>query len=614
MQHVPSALVLVVVSLFCAPTSGFAAEGRRLAFLVAVTEYSHAGLDPLEFTERDINDMANRLGEVGFDVVTLTPQQGKRDQLWKPTAENIRKRLPEFLQNRKVGRDDLVLLGLSGHGLQPRGSGDSFFCPADANPTMSDIDQGKKQVPKFPQTLVSVGELLTLVEESGVGHKLVLVDACRNEPKTKGVKTIGIDRVNLGELPGQTAVLLSCSKGEFSFENKQFGGGHGAFFHSVIEGLSGKARDNDQQVTFDSLAAYVRKNVPAEVDKVYGADGGRQRPNQISNVEGEPLVLIPAAMLAKVSPVKPEPAQKRESPTIPLGGKAASTDLLGKKAGQERDDNGLRLALVWCPAGKFTMGSPKKEKGRSEFEDQTSVELSDGFWTGKYEVTQKQYEQVMGSNPSAFTAGGRQNARVASEATEQFPVDSVSYDDAFGFCRKLTDQERQNGQLPANWEFSLPTEAQWEYACRAGSKTPFAYGGSLNGRDANCDGLSPYGPNAKKAPYASPTDDPAVGGPGHRATKGAYLNRTAKVGSYSPNAWGLYDMHGNVFEWCRDWFEKKLPGGRDPEVSAGAKNRVIRGGTYNSEAVGCRSAARNGYAPETRFDLNGFRVVLVRVR
>ncbi len=293
MRQVPIVLILVAASFFCDPARAFPEDGRRLAFLVAVTEYSHAGLDPLEFTERDIDEMAKRLGEVGFDdVVSLTPQRGKTDPKWKPISENVRKRLSEFLLDRKVNRNDLVVVGLSGHGLQPRGSGDSFFCPADANPTMTESDQGRKQTPRFPQSLVSVGELLTLLDESGVGHKLLLVDACRNEPKSKGAKaTGGIDRVNLGELPAQTGVLLSCSRGESSFENKQFGGGHGAFFYSVIEGLGGKARDGDGRVTWDSLAAYVRKTVPAAVGRLNVADGVKQRPNLITNFEGEPPVL-----------------------------------------------------------------------------------------------------------------------------------------------------------------------------------------------------------------------------------------------------------------------------------------------------------------------------------
>ena len=587
MQNVPVALVVVVVSLFCAPTSVDSAEGRRLAFLVAVTEYSHAGLDPLEFTERDINDMAKRLVEVGFDVVSLTPQRGKTDPKWKPTAENIRTQLPEFLHNRKVGRHDLVLLGLSGHGLQPRGSGDSFFCPADANPTMSDIDQGKKQTPKFPQTLVSVGELLSLMDESGVGHKLVLVDACRNEPKSKGAKTTGIDRVNLGELPGQTAVLLSCSKGEFSFENKQFGGGHGAFFHQVIEGLSGKARDNDQQITFDSLAAYVRKNVPAAVDKVYGAAGGRQRPNQISNVEGEPLVLIPAAMLAKVSPANPRPAPNREPPTQPTAGTNATGDLLGKKAGQERDDNGLELKLVWCPPGTFVMGSPKDEKGRRTDEDQVTVTLSNGFWLGTFEVTQAQYEQVIGKNPSGVAATGRWSDDVVGLQTARFPVETVSWDESMEFCAKFTEQERAAGRLPAGWNYTLPTEAQWEYACRAESSTPFSFGKSLNSDNANFSSVP--------------------------ANKGKSPRRPAVVGSYKKSRWGLYDMHGNVNEWCRDAYRMRLPGGNDPLVSQGAR-RVIRGGSFADFEYYSRSAHRVEAHPDNRVTMLGFRLSLSSIQ
>ncbi len=323
MRQFPIVLILVAASYFCGPARAFPEEGRRLAFLVAVTEYSHAGLDPLEFTERDIDDMAKRLVEVGFDVYSLTPRRGQIDPRCKPTAENIRKRLMEFLRHRKVDRHDLVLLGLSGHGLQPRGSAESFFCPVDANPSMEEIESGKLQKPKEPKTLVSVAELLTMLDESGAGHKLVLVDACRNEPKTKGTKSTGIDKMNLVGLPPQTAVLMSCSKGEFSFENARFGGGHGAFFASVLDGLSGKAVDEEKQITWDSLQTYVRKKVPQSVQKVFGVDGGRQHPNLVSNVAGGSPILVasthPQGSVAETS--EDAQAVAFEPPALPEKGK-----------------------------------------------------------------------------------------------------------------------------------------------------------------------------------------------------------------------------------------------------------------------------------------------------
>ncbi len=565
--------------------------GQRLAFLVAVTEYRHSGLDPLEFTERDIEDFGRQLTGAGFQVLALTPKSGKSDAKLQPTAANIGTGLAGFLKSRKVSRHDLVLLGLSGHGLQPRGSGDSFFCPIDANPSMAELDQGKKQTPKDPDSLVSVGELLTMLDESGVGQKLVLVDACRNEPKSKGGKTVaGIDKVNLGELPSQTAVLLSCSKGETSFEHKRFGEGHGAFFHSVIEGLSGRAVDDEQQVTWDSLAAYVKRRVPRSVTEVYGAQGGKQRPNLISNTEGESPVLLTAASVEKLNADKVGPKTKIPVPTESSQLNGSVIGARGTKAGQARDDNAIKLKLVWCPDGSFTMGSPASEKDRQNDEAQVQVKLS-GYWLGKYEVTQAQYERIMGKNPSAFSSTGERKSDVSGMQTGDFPVETVSWEEALEFCQKFTEQERVAGRLPAGWEYTLPTEAQWEYGCRAESTTPFSFGESLNGIEENCDGTNPYGTSAK----------------------GKYLKRPTTVGSYPNNRWGLHDMHGNVMEWCRDAYEVKLPGGTDPEVKGGSQ-RVPRGGPWLGDASRCRSADRNRNSPGSRYSSLGFRLALSSVK
>jgi formylglycine-generating enzyme required for sulfatase activity len=243
----------------------------------------------------------------------------------------------------------------------------------------------------------------------------------------------------------------------------------------------------------------------------------------------------------------------------------------GTQAGQERDDNGLKLKLCWCPPGTFTMGSPAGESGRYSDENQVSVTLSRGFWLGKYEVTQGEWQAVMGSNPSGF-----------SSSSSQAPVETVSWDEATEFCRKLTEQEHQAGRLPADWEYRLPTEAQWEYACRAGSTTRYAFGDSESELD-------------KYAWY--------------------YINsgsKTHSVGEKQPNGWGLHDMYGNVWEWCRDWYSYTLPGGTDAEGPATASDRVHRGGSWYISAAYCRSAPRGRDSPEDRSDDLGFRLAAVQ--
>lgn len=261
---------------------------RKLALLVGVRTYDHADLPDLDFPENDVEELAAVLVADDFETAVLTTSRGKKDDRSKPTAENIRARLNALL--RRVTKRDLVLVSLAGHGIQPLGSDESYFCPADANPVV------KNDKPIEPDRLVSIGELLGRMSESGIGFKLLLVDACRNDPSTRNAKRRGVDHVNVAALPSQTGVLLSCSQGEFSFEDKSLelnGGlkGHGVFFYHVIDAFKGAAKDAKNQVTWDALGSYVRTEVPSTVLRLYGKNGGEQSPNAIGNLRGAPPVL-----------------------------------------------------------------------------------------------------------------------------------------------------------------------------------------------------------------------------------------------------------------------------------------------------------------------------------
>jgi formylglycine-generating enzyme required for sulfatase activity len=233
------------------------------------------------------------------------------------------------------------------------------------------------------------------------------------------------------------------------------------------------------------------------------------------------------------------------------------------------------------------MGSPPDEPQRRADEEQVVVRLTRGFWMSKHEVTQGQWQHVMGKFPRKQPAG----------QGDDFPVVEVNYAESEMFCKKLTDQTRAADTLPVGWEFRLPTEAQWEYACRAGTTTATSFGATLNCKQANFQG-KPY----------------------NGAEAGSPLKRTAKVGSYPANAWGLHDMHGNVYEWCRDWYHFKLPGGENPDLASvkGMKNRdgsfsrVRRGGAWVDDGWACRSAFRLRFEPERRSDHIGFRIATVQ--
>jgi serine/threonine-protein kinase len=272
------------------------------------------------------------------------------------------------------------------------------------------------------------------------------------------------------------------------------------------------------------------------------------------------------------------------------GGGNAAEMLLGKNAGQEWDGNDLGMKFCWCPAGEFLMGSADNEPGHQDDENQVKVTFPSGFWMGKFEVSQREWQQLMGDNPSSFAAQGKAAGDVADQDTKSFPVEGVSWERVMRFCEVFTQSERQAGRLPPDWEYRLPTEAQWEYACRAGTSTATAYGDSLSSQQANFNGDAPYG----------------------QAPPGPHLRQPRPVGSYPPNPWGLHDMAGNVWEWCRDWYSPALPGGIDPVQPEPGLWRVIRGGAWGYPGVWSRSAARNYYRYHSGSAF-GFRVVLVPV-
>ena len=234
--------------------------------------------------------------------------------------------------------------------------------------------------------------------------------------------------------------------------------------------------------------------------------------------------------------------------------------------------NSIGMKLVLIPKGTFMMGSPESEQGRKEDENQHEVTISKDYYLGVSEVTQGQYEKVMEKNPSHF-----QGAIVGNENAD-LPVENVSWDDAVEYCKKLSElpDEKKVGRV-----YRLPTEAEWEYSCRAGSKTAYSF-------DDEEGLLSEYGWFRRNS-----------------------SDRTHTVGLLEPNAWGLYDMHGNVWEWCSDWYEEYPKGAvSDPTGAKEGSLRVDRGGSWRYEAAVCRSAIRLRVNPSFRDDRSGFRVAL----
>ncbi|MFB8798852.1 MAG: bifunctional serine/threonine-protein kinase/formylglycine-generating enzyme family protein [Microcoleus sp.] len=294
----------------------------------------------------------------------------------------------------------------------------------------------------------------------------------------------------------------------------------------------------------------------------------------------EPIAESPSPE-ASPKPSPETPAPKASSNSLKTFDFATVTvnstgQIANRSQGQARvfTDNlgdGITIDMIAIPGGSFVMGSPSTEAGRSSDEGPQRTVTVAPFFMGKYEVTQAQYQAVMGNNPSSFKGAKR-------------PVENATWDEAVEFCRKLTQKTGKS--------YRLPSEAEWEYACRAGTTTPFYFGDTITPDLVNYDGNYPYG----------------------AAPKGLYRQQTTDVGSFPPNSFGLYDMHGNVWEWCSDKWHDNYSGAPTDGSSwetGGSEYRVLRGGSWANHAVHCRSAGRTWASAGDRSSDIGFRVALV---
>jgi uncharacterized protein (TIGR02996 family) len=241
--------------------------------------------------------------------------------------------------------------------------------------------------------------------------------------------------------------------------------------------------------------------------------------------------------------------------------------------------------FVWIAPGSFLMGSPEDETDRDKDEKQHLVTLTRGFWFGIHTITQGQWQSVTGENPSTFRPDVGHRGSIdglAESELEHLPVENISWTQTQKYLAQLS---RQLGV-----RLRFPTEAQWEYACRAGTTSPFHFGATLDGTQASCD--------SSRNGYGT-------------GRVGTYLMRPAVVGSYLPNPWGLYDMHGNVWEWCQDWYQPDFDGlpEVDPVRKTRTKNgRVARGGCWAALPFRCRAAARYRNPTRSQCDIFGLRL------
>jgi len=622
------------------------AEPRRYALVIGINEYEYLG--KLQCCRQDAEELARVLVErAGFDPLRVClVADGERPRQFQPSYANLLYRFEQFCDLPREG--DTLLIFFAGHGLTV--GGEAYLMPVDG---------------RDERTGLAISWLRQRIEACKASRKILILDACHSGQAVRGPLVI----VPSAARGAATLVLTSCDKGEISYPED----GHGVFTAGLLKGLSGAAdADEDGEITGAELYACIRDHVeewsirtgktqtpqmfPEEAAELvvaripprevlyrkamaegeghleaqrwqeaaaafrralavegYEADAkaleglrraqegleaqrkrlayeaalerlreahGRARGTEDRNLWQEVKRLAERAIATghvDVSAARAilEEAKRHLGPLVytdwPFDAQEAArrqretAAALGLPVEKTLDlGNGVKMELVLIPAGEFMMGSPSSESGREG--PQHRVRITRPFYMGKYEVTQEQFEAVKGWDPSHYK--GPSN-----------PVERVSWNDAVKFCYRLSQR--------TGCDVRLPTEAEWEYACRAGSSTAFHFGDSGSQ-------LGDYAWNSGNS-----------GG------------KTHPVGQKRPNAWGLYDMYGNVFEWCQDWYDSDYYGqspAADPKGPSSGMDRVLRGGCWNSGAGRCRSAFRSHYLPWDPPGLTpyyvGFRVVV----
>lgn len=614
---------------------------KNWAIVVGINQYRF--LQPLRYAKRDAETMQAFLSQTaGFDRIFLFTDDSPElsGKTTEPFRNNLLRVLRQIFEKPFMTDGDNFWFFFSGHGMRHREQ--DYLMPLDGDP--EDVEH----------TGISTHLIANYLRSCGADNAVMILDACRSEGKKSGE---GIGRQTEAEAR-QTGVIsiFSCSPEQYSYEIEAIG--QGAFTCALLEGLGIRGRC----ATVERLNQYLANRVPELVQQHLGR--ARQIPYTIAEpIDRSHLILMPQhASLADIATLKNDAyraqikqdwdlaqrlwirvlaaasgqdmeaiealqtiAVNRHIGIIPESPKSlqsletllteskqssqkatsaipdtkspislqsfsfevVTVDAQGKetnrRAGQaeffaEDLGNGITLEMVKIPGGSFKMGSPDTEKDRDSDESPQHTVNVPSFFMGKFAVTQAQYQQLMGNNPAFFKGKKR-------------PVDNISWNDAIEFCTKLTQQTK--------YTYRLPSEAEWEYACRAGTTTPFHFGETLTSALARYDASTAY--------QSEPTEEYGLL---TLITESNTLG-TTEVSTFPPNAFGLYDMHGNVYEWC---YESLYLYGVEDNSSAWLsedKNsmRLLRGGSWNNSPQNCRSAARNWLNLDERMLGCGFRVV-----
>jgi len=578
--------------LMTLPLAGLFAQ-QKYALVIGNGNYTSPDWKKLPNPMNDAADMKAALEKLGFQVDPVI--NGNLDQMERAVT-NFRRKLYN-------SRNSYGFFFYAGHGVQHQG--ENFLIPIDANiPSRNSL----------PQRALSVSFVLKELEDANNELNIIVIDACReflpdNWDRDRNSPTRGLALVTA---PKGSIVSFATAANSVAADGE---GRNGLYTSFLLKNIATPGIDVNE----------VFRRTGSDVQR---ATGGKQYPetrnmyHEIAYLGSRPTPNTPAPQ-----PKEPTPAtggsvtvESEIAGEIFIDGQATGRRI--KAGGSEtihnvstgntevwvKDSGGATIkapsvmvrqgqtvtAVIERPApanmvriqgGTFTMGSPASEPERFGNEGPQRQVTVSGFYMGRTEVTQKEYQEITGTNPSYFKG-------------DNLPVEMVSWYDAVEYCNKRSQKE---GLTPAytrngdnvTWNrnangYRLPTEAEWEYACRAGTTAPFSTGNNITTSQANYDGNYPYNNNAK----------------------GTYREKTTAVGSFAPNGWGLYDMHGNVWEWCWDWYGAYGSGSQtDPVGASSGSDRVYRGGSWIINGRFVRSASRSGNTPSNRYNYLGFRLV-----
>ena len=534
--HVPVAgkavfslvFLLAVPALWAQQNSQNVFASQKFALVIGNSNYD--GISSLKNPLNDANDIGAALGALGFSV----------DKVLDGNLEKMETAVLDLRRKLGGSRNTYGFFFYAGHGVQS--NGENYLIPVEANNIRSEA--------QLRDRAVSLQFVLDSLSDAGNELNMIVLDACRDNPfgwARSGSRGLSV----VSRAPTGSIVMYATSANSTASDGSN---GNGLFTGRLLNNL----QDQDLSVfeVFDKT-----------MGDVIDVSNGRQHPELTLRFPGADKAYLGA---------RPQESPSRLAPAYSPAQPAAVPE-------RSATDGFIRIG-----GGTFTMGSPPGEPGRYNDEGpQRQVTIS-AFQMGMYELTQKEFMEITGTNPSKIQG-------------DNLPVNGVSWFDAVEYCNA---RSRKEGLTPAYaisgagnnrtvaWNreangYRLPTEAEWEYACRAGTTTPFSTGNSITTNQANYDGNYPYDNNAR----------------------GDYRGTPTPVGRFLPNPWYLYDMHGNVWEWCWDLHGRYRDEPQtDPLGADSGERRVLRGGSLESGGAGIRSSFRDGSIPASKSDIIGFRI------